>query len=115
MRLHTSISKRIVMFALALCLCSTLLFPSGLVLADINHTHVCYDGNHVKPEDCVDSRECCKKCISFHNVKNLILRLHPLPRSIFFEPTKSSALHSNNVFVYTEISTLTSLKIRLDN
>jgi len=114
MRLHMSTSKRILMLALALCLCATLLSPSGFALSDSSHTHVCGDESHIKPEDCTDRRACCKKCIGLYNTKYPLLTPIPMITGTLSVHTESST-YAGNVLVYAEFSTLTSLKIRLNN
>ena len=111
---HTPTSKRILLFALALCFCATFLLSSGFALADTNHTHTCGDETHADPEDCVDVRECCSKCVDFYNTKNLIPT--PAPTIAYTLPahTESSA-YAGNALAYAGPSTLTSLKIRLNN
>ena len=106
--------KAIVAFMLALCLSMAFLFPVASALVLAGHTHICCEEEH--KDAYVDTRECCLICVNHNRVKSANLTLcdraaKNLP--VTLEPPSLQPLTELSFDI--SFSTLTSLKVRLNN
>jgi hypothetical protein len=108
------ISKIIKISAFMLVLCLTMPYISSIVYAygrDI-HVHFCHDKEH---DSCSGTKECCKICQNFINVKNLS-SYDITPVRLSSAPTLTlSFFIANFEFHYIPYISLVYLKVRLNN
>jgi len=118
MRLNASQHNRIIALALTLCLSMAILLPVGLVLASINHTHVCCGDNAqsgIRPNNTVAI--CCSICMTVYNLKNFNTTLATSSATAVSVLLWLFAIYSilRYIFLHTGFSSLISLKVRMNN
>ena len=112
MPLHKSTTYTVIAFALALCLVMPFLASAASVTVMATHTHVCYDNYK---EDCVGERQCCRICTRdikyrtqnpYCTIGNKLTTV-PAPALVI--------LPADFAFSYANVTTLVTLKVRLNN
>ena len=119
MRHNTSKIKKYIAFTMAICVIAVfLLFPGGFILANTNHAHTCCSNEYYGATSTNSNVSiCCTVCIDLYNAKNLLVNPTISNASMFSIFVLLFAMHSilRFVFSHTGLSSLISLKVRMNN
>ena len=114
MRIHILRIKAIVAFMLVLCLAMPFFFSVAADSIMAAHTHICYDEDK---DVCADVRKCCTICVNFYEAKYRFQNRYCNVADKFLYAYTLSAGYfiPDFAFTFASLTTLVSLKVRLNN